>query len=242
MKIIKLDATDSTNAFLKRSCKLHDVDNFTVVVAQNQTEGKGQRDSKWETERGKNLTFSILIKNGLTNINQVFNLNVMVAVSILEVLKVNEIIDLAIKWPNDIMSGNKKIGGILIENSIKANQKIESVVGIGINVNQTQFFNLPHVSSLSAVSQKQFNLEALLVQLCKQIELNFERMTFEQLYFWNNYHTNLFKKNVVAAFEDVNQNRFMGIIQRVSEQGKLVVLVDDNLEKMFSIKEIKLLL
>ena len=97
--------------------------NFTVVVAENQTNGRGQRGANWEVENGKNLTFSVLIKDVLLKVEEVFNLNVIVAVSLFQTLDQLKILNLAIKWPNDILADNRKIGGILIENILKSDRK-----------------------------------------------------------------------------------------------------------------------
>ena len=146
MNVIKLDAIDSTNEFLKRFLNEQNVENYTVITAENQTKGKGQMGAVWESETGKNLIMSILIKDFITDINQIFNLNCIVSLSVIQVLQQYSIPKLSIKWPNDIMSDTKKIGGILIENSIKNDGTIFSVVGLGLNCNQTNFEHLPRAS------------------------------------------------------------------------------------------------
>ena len=97
MNIIKLDAINSTNDYLKGLLQQQFVENFTIVTAENQTDGKGQMGSKWNVESGKNLTFSVLVKDLLLEVNQIFHLNVATAVSIIEALSFLEIKDLAIK-------------------------------------------------------------------------------------------------------------------------------------------------
>ena len=120
MSIIKLNAIDSTNDFLKVLSRNQSVDNFTTVVAQKQTNGKGQMGAVWQSEEGKNLIMSVLVKDVLQNVDEIFHLNVAVALSVIQVLEVFNIPNLSVKWPNDIMSDPKKICGILIENSIKS--------------------------------------------------------------------------------------------------------------------------
>ena len=109
MHIIKLNAIDSTNSYLKELTSKQTVENFTVVMAENQTNGRGQRGANWEVETGKNLTFSVLIKDVLLNFEEVFNLNVVVAVSLFQTFIKLKIPDLSIKWANDILSDKKKI-------------------------------------------------------------------------------------------------------------------------------------
>src|SRR4051812_26319982 len=120
MNRIKLDAIGSTNDFLKELSAAESVENYTVVTAENQTKGKGQMGSQWDSEVGKNLIMSVLVKEFIQDASRIFNLNIVFSVAVIDVLKAVEIPKLTIKWPNDIMSDNKKIGGILIENNFKS--------------------------------------------------------------------------------------------------------------------------
>lgn len=172
MKIIKLSAIDSTNDFLKDLSKNEVLENFTIVVTHEQTKGKGQMGSSWKSEIGKNLIMSILIKNVLVEINEIFHLNVAISLALIQVLNEMDVPKLSIKWPNDIMSEQKKIAGILIENSIKSDAKIESIVGIGLNVNQYNFENLPNASSISTIMKKEFDLENLMHKISTNIKKN----------------------------------------------------------------------
>ena len=242
MNVIKLDAIDSTNDFLKNLTQRQSVKNYTVVVAKEQTKGKGQMGSTWNTEANKNLTFSILIKKSVSNIEAIFNLNMAVTVSIIQVLKSQNIPHLNIKWPNDIMAENKKIAGILIENSIRENGKIDSIIGIGLNVNQTNFENLPKASSLKGIMHQDFDLDDIFENIVTQIERNMEKVKDNEADFlWKEYDRYLFKKGKPTLFEDVSQNRFMGMIQKVNANGKLEVMLEDDSIKQFGIKEITML-
>ena len=174
MKLIKLDAIDSTNDFLKSLSSQDELENFTVVTAENQTKGKGQMGAKWQSESGKNLIMSALVKDFLFDNEQVFNLSIIVAMSVIEVLKTFDIPELSIKWPNDIMSYTKKIGGILIENTIKSDGRIVSVVGLGLNVNQTNFDELPNASSLAVISGHDFDKEILPALIIEKIQQNID--------------------------------------------------------------------
>ena len=161
MKLIKLDAIDSTNDFLKGLSTNQLMENFTVVTAESQTHGKGQMGASWLSEPSKNLVMSILVRDFVTDIYQIFDINTLVSVSIIKVLKDFAIPELSIKWPNDIMSYDKKIGGILIENSVKSDGTISSIVGLGLNVNQTNFEHLPKASSLASICKTIFDKESL---------------------------------------------------------------------------------
>jgi BirA family biotin operon repressor/biotin-[acetyl-CoA-carboxylase] ligase len=242
MHIIKLPAIDSTNRYLKDLTANQSVANFTVVVAENQTNGRGQRGANWEAEKGKNLTFSVLVKDVLLHFEEVFNLNVIVAVSLFQTFSNLKISNLAIKWANDILADKKKICGILIENQFKSNSEILSVIGIGINVNQENFINLPQASSLKNSSGKEWNKEEVLLMFLNQFQNNINLYKNEGAnYFWKEYHENLFKKNIPMAFEDNSNTKFMGIIKQVMPNGLLQIELEDDSLKLFDIKEIKML-
>jgi BirA family biotin operon repressor/biotin-[acetyl-CoA-carboxylase] ligase len=242
MNLIKLDAIDSTNDFLKDLSRKQIVENFTAVVANSQTKGKGQMGSTWNSEQGKNLTLSVLIKDVLNDVDQIFHLNVAIALSVIQVLEANNLPKLTIKWPNDIMSDTKKIGGILIENSFKSDTTIESVVGIGLNVNQKSFENLPKASAMALIMNKEFDLEIILQEIIFQIKKNCSLILANQTdKLWDNYYKYLFKMNIPMPFEDAYNAKFMGIIKGVSSEGKLEVLLEDDSIKTFGIKEIQML-
>ena len=242
MRIIKLDAIDSTNHFLKALSAQENCENFTVVSTESQTEGKGQRGSGWVSESGKNLTFSVLYNQKVDGITSLFNLNIMVALSVVEALKLISNLNFVIKWPNDILAENKKIGGILIENTFKNSSEVQSIIGIGLNVNQSQFENLPQASSLFLLENKIFDRETMLISIVNQLEFNLKQLpVLGETHFWDAYHKILFKKEVVSAFESVAGNRFVGKIQEVTQEGKLAVLLEDDSVQFFDVKEVKML-
>lgn len=237
MRFVKLNAIDSTNDFLKKLSQTESVENFTVVSTETQTKGRGQMGSVWVSESGKNLIMSVLIKEVLGNVQSIFQLNAAVAVAVIAVLERHAIPKLSVKWPNDIMSGNKKIGGILIENSLKDVGNIESIVGIGLNVNQTNFELLPQASSLALVSGKTFEIDILLVEIAQALKENTARLDLA----WQLYTEKLFKKDVPMAFQDQQGLRFMGIVIGVASDGKLKIQMEDGSFQTFGIKEIQML-
>lgn len=241
MKLIKLDAIDSTNEFLKGFSNSPMIENFTVVTAETQTKGKGQMGAVWVSEYGKNLIMSILVKDFLFDNSLLFDLNIVTAVSVIQALELFDIPQLSIKWPNDIMSYTKKIGGILIENSIKSDGSIISIVGLGLNVNQLNFQNLPKASSLAVLCDTTFDKEDILLKIVEKVEQNIQYWGDNSNLFWDEYANKLFKKGMPMPFEDQNKQNFMGIIQGVSAIGKLEVLLEDDLVSEFDIKEIQML-
>lgn len=242
MRIIKLDAIDSTNSYLRRLSAQETLKDNTVVMALKQTEGRGQMGTQWTAEDGKNLTVSVFKTLDYLNVQHSFYISMAVALSVFEGLQQFEIRKLKIKWPNDILADNLKIAGILIENVIK-NQTLQgSVIGFGINVNQTNFKQLPKATSMQIMSGKSYNLEEVLKMILAKLETNFtllKNKDFKALK--HNYELQLFRKLKPSTFKDHNGTLFSGIIQGISERGQLLVLLEGNVIKAYSLKEVTLL-
>ncbi|WP_396193884.1 biotin--[acetyl-CoA-carboxylase] ligase [Flavobacterium sp.] len=241
MPIIKLDAIDSTNDYLKKLVKEKWLENYTAVMALEQTNGKGQMGAEWVAESGKNLTISVLVKDVPLDMISIYDFNVAVALAAIGLLSMNGIVNVTVKWPNDIMAENKKVGGILIENTIKADGSFTAVVGFGLNLNQTDFEHLPQANSLTNITHKTYDLEEMANGFIKSLKLHlvlFPERTEEA---WMRYNDLLFKRDKPAAFELPNGSRFMGIIKGVTKEGKLEVLLGDDSFAYYELKEVKLL-
>lgn len=241
MKLIKLDAIDSTNDFLKALSASQELENFTVVTAENQTKGKGQMGAVWNSERSKNLIMSVFVKDLLLNVEAIYLLNIATSLAIVQVLKDQKINNLKIKWPNDIMSDNFKLAGILIENSFKSDGSITSIIGVGLNVNQTNFENLPKASSMAVVSNSYFDKEQLVELIVNQLKENIKLINSHSQKLWTEYLDLLFKKGIPMPFAIGDNKPFMGIITSVTRQGKLTVLHEDDSLVDYGLKEIQLL-
>ena len=242
MQIIKLNATDSTNLYLKDLMNIKSLGDYTIVVADKQTLGRGQMGTKWESKPFNNLTFSVLKKNDLEKVTNPFILNICVSLAVYTLLSKLHLPDLKVKWPNDILSGNFKICGILIENIFSGNRMLASVIGIGLNVNQTTFNNLPNVSSLKLLTGKTFNLDQLLAEfqsVLKQTFLELDEKGVVEMQ--KKYENVLFRKDKPSTFKDNEGNLFMGFIKGVSNEGRLVVTLEDDIKKEFDLKAISLL-
>lgn len=239
--LVKLGATTSTNDFLKELSQNPATENFTVVTAESQSAGRGQMGATWVSEEGKNLMMSVLVKDFTSDASQIFTLNVAVALAVCEAVEKHDIGNVSIKWPNDIMSADKKIGGILIENSFRPNGEIVSVVGLGLNVNQQDFSALPKAASLHTVSGRTFNRDVIRDAIVARIIRNVHFMPQHADVLWQAYQERLFKIGVPAAFEQADGHRFMGMIKSVTRDGKLELQLEDDSRKLFNIKEIQLL-
>ena len=240
MKIIKLDAIDSTNTFLRQLSAEEKLEDFTMVTAALQTAGKGQMGTKWNAEKGKNLTFSVFKKILCLENEEAFYISMATSLAIYNTLKHFQIPKLAIKWPNDILSENKKICGILIENVIKNSKMTAAIIGIGLNVNQTAFKGGFNATSLKKITGIHFELEEIMFQIATQLKkysyLIAER-SFEQLK--EEYESLLFRKDKPSTFKMPTDEFFMGFIQGVTEDGKLNILLEDEVLENYDLKEIK---
>jgi BirA family biotin operon repressor/biotin-[acetyl-CoA-carboxylase] ligase len=218
------------------------LDDFTVVYAENQTKGKGQLGSRWEVNSSENLTFSMFYDSSFLELHHHFFLNCAVSISVFQVLQKLMVPQLSVKWPNDILSGHKKLSGILIENVLKSSSETHSIIGIGLNVNQLEFDPLFKATSLKAVLGQNFNLEELLILLVTELQKQFELLKnsrFEELH--NAYEKHLFRKNKPSTFKNAEGELFSGFIKNVTPTGELQVLVEDAILKEFKLKEVKLL-
>ena len=139
------------------------VDDFTVISTENQTNGKGQLGSEWSSNVGENLTFSVFLNTSFLQAQNQFYLNCAVSISVFNVLKKILVPHLSIKWPNDIMSGNQKICGILVETTFTHVKIKNTVIGVGLNVNQEKFpSHIVNASSLKNIMQREFSLDEIL--------------------------------------------------------------------------------
>ncbi|AXG70073.1 bifunctional ligase/repressor BirA [Kordia sp. SMS9] len=242
MKIIKLDAIDSTNRYLRQLHSQEKLIDFTIVTAAVQTAGKGQMGTKWNSEKGKNLTFSVFKQISCLEIVEQFYISMATSLAIYKALKHFQIPKLAIKWPNDILSENQKICGILIENVIQNSKMTAAIIGIGLNVNQTNFDVKLNASSLKKSTGIHFDLDEVLFHIAAELKKYATLITehsFTELK--TEYESLLFRKDKPSTFQDTNGNLFMGFIKGVAEDGKLNVLLEDEIVTAFDLKEIKLM-
>ena len=238
MNIRKLSAINSTNEFLKELCTKIDLENFTVISADFQTNGKGQTSNKWYSDKGKNLLFSILINDLYLDISKQAYFNFAISIGIHQILT-NYLPQIKIKWPNDIMAGKNKICGILIENTIKKSIISQSIIGIGLNVNQLNFPDeIPNATSFIKILNKQFDRDQLLLEIfnainhqisyLKNCEFNKLKTTYESV---------LFKKDIPSIFK-YKQNTFLGKIVGVTNTGLLQLELETGELKEFYNKEL----
>lgn len=239
---IKLDATDSTNAFLKKLMLSEKQEDFTIVTANKQLHGRGQMGSQWESEAGKNLTFSVLKYFKNFHIQEQFLLNIITSLAVYSTLKKLFIPNLQVKWPNDIMSGKFKICGILIENNLKNNIIQSSIIGFGLNVNQLEFGYLKKASSLKKITGKTFNLDEVQSSILLNLKILFDDFESGKVTdMLQKYESLLFRMDKPSTFKDSNSTTFTGYIRGVSKVGNLIVELEDAILKEYAFKELELL-
>ncbi len=243
MRIVKLDAINSTNTYLKDLSKKPGTPDWTVVSTEYQSLGRGQMLNTWESDRGKNLMFSVLIRFKDLNIKNRFYLNCAVSIGIYNALNGFGIPQLKIKWPNDIMAVSKKLGGVLIENSLRQERISQSIIGIGLNINQTEFpENLIQAVSLKNILKTDFNRDEVLIKLIESLKIQIDKLNkgeYEDLH--KIYERNLFRKGEIHIFEDATGSKFEAVIMGVTEQGLLLMEHKKRGLISYDFKEIKFL-
>ncbi|MCA0932255.1 biotin--[acetyl-CoA-carboxylase] ligase [Lutimonas saemankumensis] len=243
MYLFKLDAIDSTNSYLKQLSKNEKLGKWTVVTAKFQTNGRGQKGAVWESEKGKNLICSILVKLEGVRAEDQFMLNCAVSSGIHNYLKRFNLPKLTVKWPNDIMSVSSKLGGILIENTLLGGEISQSIIGIGINVNQESFSNeLPNAVSLKQLTGSETDLEIFLQDLLNSIQNKFE-LVFENRYdeLKSIYEADLYRKDKVHTFKNLKGELFSGLIRGVNHQGMLQIERENGAMDSYNFKEVSYL-
>ncbi len=242
MRIIKLNAIDSTNSYLRSLSISEKLTDCTIVTAKEQTNGRGQMGTSWNSDYSKNLTVSVYFDVSPLKIDQNFYISMAASLAVLKTVKDFNIKNSHVKWPNDILADSLKIAGILIENIIKKKCIEATIIGIGLNVNQTHFEDLPKASSLKKITGVKYNLDEVLFVIVKHLEDQINRLKngeFEGLK--NDYESKLFRIDKPSTFENNHGKRFTGFIKGVNKFGKLKVLLEDEKLEEFDLKEIKLL-
>ncbi len=242
MKIIKLNAIDSTNNYLLDLLHKEPLEDFTVVVAEDQQMGRGQRENTWVSTAQKSLTFSIFKRFESLSMKHQFSISMAVSIAIKKTLDRYGIPNVTIKWPNDIMSRSRKLSGILIENQSKGSMVVSSVIGIGMNVNENHFDGLPQATSLLISSGKPFSREVVLQNLIKAIGNEFNRLAEQGMKaIHKDFEKHLFKRGVVSVFKEPQGEPFNGCIQGVSGSGEILIECEDEKVRSFRMKEIEYL-
>ena len=241
--IIRLPETESTNSYAIQLLSQQRPENGSIILTHHQTKGKGQDTNKWESEKGKNLTFSIILYPGFTA-DQQFIFNKAISVGIYDFLNA-ELPEhtITIKWPNDIYIGDKKACGILIQNSVIGNKLDYVVVGIGLNVNQTSFkSDAPNPISLKTATGIEYDLEIVLEKLLKCIFKRYSQVKPETKQIIDNeYHKALFRQMEWREYL-VKNNNVIARITGTNDYGQLLLETKSGEVLVCDLKEVKFIL
>jgi BirA family biotin operon repressor/biotin-[acetyl-CoA-carboxylase] ligase len=229
-KIIHIAETDSTNRWLREyEPPTDDPGQPLVVWADYQTAGKGQGTNRWESERDKNLLFSILYHPLHIQANRQFTISMAISLAIVDALE-QQIGDVCIKWPNDIYWRNGKLGGILIENTLKGNLIKDSIIGVGLNVNQREFHSdAPNPVSLWQITGQETDREQLLKDILQRLDCGGGSK--------NRYMQMLYRRKGFHPYTDKN-GVFMAEITGVMDDGHLLLTDDNGKERVYAFKEV----
>lgn len=245
--IIWMNCVESTNNETRK--RISELDNLSVLSASVQTKGRGQGDNIWQSEDGKNLLLSIVLKFG-NNITERFQAYDQFAISQMAALTIVDFlaehgINAAIKWPNDIYVNEKKICGILIEASIRGEWLSNAIIGIGLNINQKNFdVSIPNPTSLSIeTAVEEYDLQDSLAELVTIFRRYWKRYfnidgglnRLNKMYL-----SHLWRKDEIHKYIDINENKtFDGMIIGLSNIGRLVIKdIDTGQTKEYGFKEI----
>jgi BirA family biotin operon repressor/biotin-[acetyl-CoA-carboxylase] ligase len=229
----------STNTLAADLASKSEMTEGSIVITAFQSAGRGQRGNTWHVEPDKNFTFSLILKPGFLPVKDQFFLNRFVSLGLTDYLQNYFNAEIKIKWPNDILIQDKKVCGILIENQLSGQHLTQSIVGIGLNMNQKEF-NVSTASSLSVLKGKEFDLQTELEKLLKTLEVRYLQLKqgkmellskeyLERLYWINEAH-------VFSAFDKT----FDGEIIGTDEIGRLQIKSTNGI-RTFDVKEVSYL-
>lgn len=231
-KIVHIDETDSTNRWLKDHGE-----GTMVVVADYQTAGKGCGSNAWESERGKNLTFSMLIHPDGIAAREQFHITEVVSVALCRTLQPYIYNKVEIKWPNDIYVDDKKICGILIENRLQVQKIKDSIIGIGLNVNQQAFLSdAPNPVSMYQLTGQELDCDELLKAFIENLDQEWQNKTNG-----SEYRELLYRKGKDGLYED-KTGRFVAKLTDVLPDGRLLLVDEGGKEHTYAFKEVSFII
>ncbi len=236
--VIWLDEVDSTNNKIRQMVQAGQAKEGLLIAANHQTNGRGQQNNIWESESNQNILCSLLLEPAFLNVSQQAWFNMAMCLSVHDALafyvkKVN------IKWPNDVYISDKKVAGILIENTLQGQQIKQAIVGIGVNINQNRFTH-QKASSLGLESNNWFDRNDVMQQILNYIKIRYNQLRLNQFdKIKVEYHQVLYGLNQVKRFE-TNGQIFEGVIKGVDEGGNLMVHSNGS-TNLYMVKQISML-
>jgi BirA family transcriptional regulator, biotin operon repressor / biotin---[acetyl-CoA-carboxylase] ligase len=235
--IIKLQSVDSTNNYAAMLLKGPKLPNGTVILTQEQTNGKGQRGNEWHALPGLNITTSIIVFPVKMNLSDQFYISMLTSLALVDLLALYRI-KATIKWPNDIYVNQSKIAGILIENSVLENNLKNSIIGIGMNVNQVEFETNLYATSVAMETGETIALDGFFNDLCRCMNKRYTQLLTQQFHLIKNeYYQHLMYYQKTSSFIH-NNERINATITGVDQNGRLLLTKDTGEKITTDIKEI----
>jgi BirA family transcriptional regulator, biotin operon repressor / biotin---[acetyl-CoA-carboxylase] ligase len=239
-KVIFKDSLESTNNFASGLLKKEALPEGTVVHSNYQTSGRGQQGNTWESEAGKNLLLSIVLYPRKIKPADQFAISMAISLGILD--HVRDIVKgSAIKWPNDIYVADRKIAGLLIENSILNGSIIQSIAGIGFNVNQVDFPGyIPNPVSLKMITGNEYDLSENLRILLSKLDKRYRQLVSEHdRKMKSEYISSLYGFMEWRPFRTIPDGNIYGRIVGITQSGQLMVEAEDETIREYNFKEIE---
>lgn len=236
-KLVFVPECHSTNSVALELSQKQDLPEGTILITNHQSRGRGQQGNAWISEAGKNLTFSIVLKPTFLAIKDQFLLNMVVSLGVRDFVQSKLSAPVGVKWPNDVLIEERKIGGILIENQIQGAGFTNSIIGIGLNINQSGF-HLNSAVSLMMASDLNYELQATLEELCGHLEkwyLTLKQNGSDRVREY--YLKSLFGLKESRTFRS-NDREFVGVIEGVDDHGRLMIKENEKIH-YFNNKEVK---
>lgn len=237
-KLIRLDEVDSTNRYL-RDYQPAEGEGATIVVADFQTAGRGCGKNTWESERGKNLLFSLLVHPDSIPASQQFHISMAISLAVVEAMQAFGISDLSVKWPNDIYWRDRKLCGILIENRLQGSLIRDSIIGLGLNVNQRAFVSdAPNPVSMVQILGHECDREVVLRRIVDRFMLSPCMLDLTTM----RYNAMLYHRGRgLFPFRDAN-GRFLAEVIGTDATGLLTLRRDDGRSVQYAFKEVEFIL
>lgn len=255
MRHIHLAEVPSTNTYLRQLISEEsNLEPFTIVTAEDQTTGRGQKGNHWESDAGKNITLSMLIRPKLSPQMTTFDLSIIAALATQKIIveAIEGSADVKIKWPNDILIGERKIAGILIENEFSGSELENCIIGLGLNIAQEQFGTYRPEATSVALERRRSNLsplpldirewhDLLVKRFVSEIEVMLDQMSTDLEGIRQEYHNHLYRKGIHGChYRTAKGDNFTGTLQKVEPSGLLRITDDETQEDyLFAFKEVQ---
>jgi len=235
-KVIQLSSVDSTNNYAAMLVSNDNAVHGTVILSDEQTAGRGQRGANWQSQSGSNLLMSIILKHDNLSVERQFLLTQVASLAVVDLLRKIGL-SAQIKWPNDIYVGDRKICGMLIENNLSGTVIRSSIIGIGLNVNQS-YFDLTTATSIKLEKGQSYPLQEILFSFIGSFNLFYDQLMSSRLQDIEDlYKRNLLGYEQKRIFED-ERGEFLGMIRGVDPNGKLRMEVN-GVEQTYDLKQLR---